>query len=541
MVQEGRGRYRSAASVACQDRSHARVFGTPVAAIHQVVLGAAFRFPENPGSDHMVVFVGLAGPVETSLVGPPQRINVSGVGRSGHNNEQDITMKKSLMLTLSLAISAVGAVSTHARDKDSAVQNVWVQVVPPGDGMLRAVTTDKKCPKVRLDRKNERMHVRAEPNEDFDVIVCELPIPRNVESIEVAGRSLKPVTWDPQRIAVVGDTGCRMKKGSAFDDGFQNCDDTNDWEFAKVAEQVAAWEPDLIIQLGDYIYREQPCPDGCNNCKDSPYNASGQRMETWNVEFFTPGRPMLEAAPVVLVRGDHEKCERAGQGYFRFLDAGANRACTDFSDPYALNFKEVQMIVMDTVQADDTSVSSAEIVTRYAADFETVANLAKGTSWLMSHRPIWAFRPAATDEDPEKDACENFVNDPTLELEKINLTTQQALHESSLTGLLPPQIDLVLVSHAHVGEVLSFSGPRTPQFVVGISGTKLLPAVPSEDLIGLEIDGDIVAESLLLSDHGFFGFERREGGDWTSTVISADGEKLARCDIVNRIADCSTN
>ena len=149
----------------------------------------------------------------------------------------------------------------------------------------------------------------------------------------------------------------------------------------------------------------------------------------------------VEAAPVVLVRGDHEKCERAGRGYFRFLDAGDNLACTDFSDPYALDFKDVQMIVMDTVQADDKSVSSAEIVDRYAADFEAVADLAKGTSWLMSHRPIWAFRPAATDKDPEKDKCENFVNDPTLDLERINLTTQQALHESSLTGLLPPQID----------------------------------------------------------------------------------------------------
>lgn len=442
---------------------------------------------------------------------------------------------------MSLAALFLSAAPVSAGDKDSAVQNVWVQVVPPGEGMLRAVTTDRKCPKARLDKKTERMLVRAEPNEDFDVLVCELPIPQHIESIEVAGRTLKPVPRDPQRIAVVGDTGCRMKAGDAFDDGFQNCGDVNDWEFGKVADQVAAWQPDLIIQLGDYIYREEPCPDGCGNCQNSPYNAPGQRMATWNIEFFKPGRPMLEAAPVVLVRGDHEECERAGQGFFRFLDAGENRACTDFSDPYALNFKDLQMIVMDTVQADDKSVSSKEIVARYAADFETVANLAAGNSWLMSHRPIWAFRPAATNEDPQKDTCKNFVDEPTLALDEINLTTQAALHDSSLSGLLPREIDLVLVSHAHVGEVLSFAGPRAPQIVVGISGTKLLPAVPSEDLINLEIDGDVVDDALLFSDHGFFGFESTDGKQWESTVISADGDELARCTIENRSADCDTD
>ena len=159
----------------------------------------------------------------------------------------------------------------------------------------------------------------------------------------------------------------------------------------------------------------------------------------------------------------------------------------------------------------------------------------------MSHRPIWAFRPAATDEDPQKDACENFINEPTLTLDEINLTTQEALRDSSLSGLLPPEIDLVLVSHAHVGEVLSFAGPRAPQIVVGISGTKLLPAVPSEDLVSLEIDGDVVEDALMLSDHGFFGFEPESGNRWQSTIIGADGDELARCTIGDRSADCDSD
>jgi len=36
------------------------------------------------------------------------------------------------------------------------------------------------------------------------------------------------------------------------------------------------------------------------------FNGPGMRMETWDVEFFDPVRPMFEAAPLVLIRGDHE-------------------------------------------------------------------------------------------------------------------------------------------------------------------------------------------------------------------------------------------
>ena len=38
-------------------------------------------------------------------------------------------------------------------------------------------------------------------------------------------------------------------------------------EFAKVAQRIAEWQPDLIIQLGDYIYQEQQCPAGCALCQ----------------------------------------------------------------------------------------------------------------------------------------------------------------------------------------------------------------------------------------------------------------------------------
>ncbi|MGI9264977.1 MAG: metallophosphoesterase, partial [Gammaproteobacteria bacterium] len=263
-----------------------------------------------------------------------------------------------------IALAVLVANEAGAADSESQVRNAWVQVLPPDRGVVRAITVGKRCPLVRFDNHLLRMHVRARPNSDFDVTTCELAIPKGTQRIVVAGRKLKPVSRNPQRIAIVGDTGCRMKAGNALDDGFQDCGNADDWEFAKVANRVAEWKPDLIIQLGDYIYREQECPADCGNCQGSPFNSPGMRMETWNTEFFDPGSPMLEAAPLVLVRGDHEKCERAGRGYFRFLEPSKRKSCTDFSAPYSLAFEDLQLVVMDTVQAEDTSLSPEVVVDR---------------------------------------------------------------------------------------------------------------------------------------------------------------------------------
>jgi hypothetical protein len=403
----------------------------------------------------------------------------------------------------------------------SDVQNVWVQVVPPDRGQVRAITTGSRCPLVRFDGHVVRMKVRARPNPDFDVLVCERMVPRHTRHIRVAGRDLKPVVRAPKRIAVIGDTGCRMKAGSALDDGFQNCNDPDDWEFSKVAQRVADWQPDVIIQLGDYIYREQECPDMCGNCQNSPWNSPGQRMDTWNVEFFEPGRPMLEAAPLVLVRGDHEKCERAGGGYFRFLDPFGLRACADFEDPYLLDFQGLRLVVMDTVQADDTEPLSPQVVIdRYADDFELAARIAPPGTWLMSHRPIWALRPKA-DGSTDTDECDNQTIPDQLALDKINMTVQEALTESRLHGRLPRSVDLVLTAHIHVGEVLSFTGRRPPQMVVG-----------------KEIDGETVTHATMLSVHGFFGFTPVGQRAWAVEVVDVEGEPVAECGLDDKVAIC---
>jgi hypothetical protein len=304
------------------------------------------------------------------------------------------------------------AVRTDASPASEAVRNVWVQVAPPGIGLVRALTAAAVCPEVRFDSGVVPMVERAAPDSDFPIRLCEATVPPGISEIEVAGKRLRPPPLRPRQVVVVGDTGCRLKAGEALDDGFQSCNDPDDWEFAKVAAQVAAWKPDLIIQVGDYLYREQACPAGNQGCAGSPFNSPGMRWQTWDADYFTPAAPMLEAAPIVFVRGDHEMCERAGSGFFRFLDPFPLRCCTDFSDPYVLNFEGLQLVVMDTVQAGDTTRSAAVVIERYRQDFERVKSLATGPTWLVSHRPLWGLQPIVADGS---------------QVEVLNVTVQQAL------------------------------------------------------------------------------------------------------------------
>ncbi len=409
-----------------------------------------------------------------------------------------------------------------------AVRNVWVEVGPPNAGIVRALTEGADCPVARFDGRTVSMNVRAAPNSDFDILVCEAEIPPGTHGIEVAGRRLRPVPEEPKRIVVIGDTGCRMKAGGALDDGFQACNDPDDWEFAKVAEQVASLKPDLIVYVGDYIYREQACDTNEQpGCAGSPFNSPGMRLETWMADFFDPATPMLEAAPNVFIRGDHEKCERAGQGYFRFLDPRPfDGGCTDFSDPYALYFQGLQLVIMDTVQAEDLEedLSTEVVLDRYAADFEAARELVGPNTWLASHRPIWGLRPAQE-------------NDGSLELQKVNASVQEALARSQLRGKLPAGVQLVLTSHIHVAEVLSFTGDRPPDIVVGTGGTKLLPAV-TEGLEGTLIDGEYVTHGTMLSRHGFFTFRPRGRNAWRANILGEIGQLLARCRLANKEAIC---
>jgi hypothetical protein len=75
------------------------------------------------------------------------------------------------------------------------------------------------------------------------------------------------------------------------DDGkFQDCDINSQWPFSILAERIAAAKPDLVIHVGDYLYRESPCPKNDKGCAGS---AHGDKWDTWKTDFFVPAAPLI--------------------------------------------------------------------------------------------------------------------------------------------------------------------------------------------------------------------------------------------------------
>jgi calcineurin-like phosphoesterase family protein len=234
------------------------------------------------------------------------------------------------MLALAFALVPHGAAA-----QPSKLEAAYVVLGAQG-AIARAVLSDTtQCPAITIDGTRQAMTVRAlpdtGPNAPFPVLVCELPLPPGAASANIENSPLPVPKTALKSIAAFGDTGCRLKAAKRtakdLDDDergkFQDCNTPSLWPFAQLAASVAAAKPDLVIHVGDYVYRESACPPHDQGCKGSPY---GDDWATWKADFFAPAAPALLAAPWIMVRGNHEICKRAGAGYFRLLDPAPAQA-----------------------------------------------------------------------------------------------------------------------------------------------------------------------------------------------------------------------
>jgi Calcineurin-like phosphoesterase len=363
-----------------------------------------------------------------------------------------------------------------------------------------------------LSTAQQPMNVRAMPDAAFPVLVCELPIPSGATSASIESSPLPLPKTTLKSIAVFGDTGCRLKakktssKAQAPDEDddsgkFQDCNNPSLWPFAQLAASVAAAKPDLVIHVGDYLYRESACPPRDQGCRDSPHRDD---WPTWQADFFAPAAPALRAAPWIVVRGNHEICKRAGAGYFRLLDPAPAQTpppCVDLIGQFTVTVAGQSFIVMDTSNAADACPCDTA---PYAAQFAAMRP-APG-AWLVTHRPTWGFRSHR---------------------QTVNATLQQAL--AAWNGKLPDGIALALAGHIHVAEALSFADGRPPQFVLGTGGTLLAGKIKS-DLAGEKIGGTTVSYGRADHRFGFATLEPAARG-WTATFRDTSSSKLFGCEI----------
>jgi len=175
-------------------------------------------------------------------------------------------MKKFALFLLCLLLP----VAAHAAD------SAWVQATASGFD-ARLVTSAATCPTLHTDKGDVAMTIRAPASADFP-LVCDAAIPAGAAQAKIGDAVLPLPVANPQRILVLGDTGCRIK-GSAL----QACNDPAKWPFPQLAEAAAKLKPDLTIHVGDYLYRESACPPGNQGCAGSPW---GDNWTTWQADFY---------------------------------------------------------------------------------------------------------------------------------------------------------------------------------------------------------------------------------------------------------------
>jgi hypothetical protein len=370
---------------------------------------------------------------------------------------------------------------------------------------------------------------------DFPVTVCEANLPRGVRAASVIGRALPLPKAEVRRILVIGDTGCRLK---AADHAYQACNDPAAYVFARLARTAAAWKPDLIVHVGDYEYRETPCPDGMAGCEGSPW---GYGWDAWNADFFTPGAPLLAAAPLVLARGNHEDCARAGQGWFRMLDPrplAAGRDCndpakdleTDDSAPYAVPLGGgAQIVVMDLSAAPNGALKSDDArLALYRADFQALTALAghAASTLMVTHKPILGF------------GAEAAIAGGKLFGGNGAILSAFAAEDPAL---LPKGVDVLLAGHIHLWEQVSFSSDHPSQFITGFSGTQedVVPLPEHMPADARPAPGAVPdAFSSWVAGFGYMTLERTGPRAWRALVRDVDGKVVNRCRIQGRHSSC---
>jgi len=378
----------------------------------------------------------------------------------------------------------------------AAILSAWLQYEADGQPHVRVVGTTS-CPAVVADERTLPMRTRAGTIEGFHDIVCDVAIPATTKRVRVGQRAIPAPVARPERIVVLGDTGCRIKWLD-----LQNCNNPVDWPFPVIARTIASIHPDLIVHVGDYLYRETACPPLNAGCAGSPF---GDIAQAWTADWFAPAEPMLASAPLVLARGNHEECKRSGPGWFRYLDGGLETACEEISQPYAVDFPDLRLVVFDSAGGNDQRIDDARVA-EYKRTFAAAGKLlerAPDDRWLITHRP-------------------HYLN----------------VNERSAMGSTIDRFSAVLSGHVHLFAGMNVEG-LPPLVINGEGGDNLDTTLAPILTLAL---GNLHSTDTPFTEPRFgFGLYSRTENGWLISLRNTTGYELARCVLTRSNVQCKTS
>ena len=458
----------------------------------------------------------------------------------------------------------------------------WVQL-GPGEGsvatiLARAVIDEASagCPSVRVDSTLVLpMRARFDANRLGGFVTatapgrlpdseggarattgwteCEAVVPpgHRTAMIDGAAAPLRLPVPQPRRILVIGDTGCRMARND-----YQNCHDSAAFPLRALAGLEAGFAPDLIIHVGDYFYRDVDCVtaggDAQTGCPSAASTSWGDRWDSWNLDFFYPATRLLETAPWVMVRGNHESCGRGARGWFALLDPRrfdpALVACRpgepaghggDFTPSYVVPAGALTLLVLDSSKANDRAVDPA-MAAAYSADLSAlIAALPAGAhAAIVTHKPAYGL--LAGHVDPVTGA----IDGGTLTLQSVY--AGRGGDGGVFRNGMPASVSLLLSGHIHQFEYVDFADHSrfAPQLIVGVSGDRLdhtanpdghdpVYASPADVRFGLhpavgETAHTIAAHAYSRAQFGFALMDRAPSG-YIVRAYDVNGTLVGRC------------
>ncbi|MES2072146.1 MAG: metallophosphoesterase [Pseudomonadota bacterium] len=444
------------------------------------------------------------------------------------------------LLTAGLAAYGCGGADSYdAAAADASVKFSWVELGANNQAVVRAITADNACPLMLVDGVKTPMSVRSAAGtalqrttasaatdskpSAFPVTSCELRLASTATEAVIGSRSLPIPKPSPQRVVILADTGCRLKKA---DNAWQSCTDGEAWPLATIAATAAAMKPDLVLHIGDYHYRENACPADIAGCQGSPW---GYGWDAWEADLFKPAAPLLAAAPWIMVRGNHEECARAGQGWFRFLDTqvyDSKRSCDDpandelgnYSDPYAVAVGgDTQVIVFDSAKAGKTALAATDVqFQKYQTQFQAVTGLAAKpnvNSIFTNHHPVLAFAPLAGSAPAPG-----------------NLALQSVMQAVTPTAYYPAGIKTALHGHVHDFQAINFTSSHPATFVSGNGGDNLDVNLPDPlPASAIPAPGTVIDKITHTSTFGFMVMDRQANGSWAYKAYTRKGALLTTC------------
>jgi hypothetical protein len=487
------------------------------------------------------------------------------------------------------------------------------------------------CPMIRINGVASAMTVRAPATTgvasrgdfygsarsvDFAVLTCEARLPATVTSASIDGRPLKVMssTDKVNRIIVMGDTGCRLKGPTAFvqaadgtvtgGDRLQDCSSEASWPYNKLSRVAASFNPDLILHNGDMHYREG-FPEGVEKSFGGAANAANGGSEqdnstikakfaaagildsitygwrAWEEDFFKPAGPLLAAAPWALTRGNHELCDRAAQGWFRFLDprnfpkagvayaktdepeydgtdgAAANfkyvrgssfsvaKNCSQYTDPVATVIGDLQLVLIDVGMMNDVPGLSSSMGStngdhvRVARQINAISNLpassdASKVTWFVGHKPLFAYAGSAAvaGNTPQPAAAR------TWQYQKAIAPGVESV--SFGNGVLPSNTQMTHAGHIHgfqmisqpaeanmpISVLMGTTGDNLEGLIEANSGVPYAPTVFGNNITGGRFPWfDQVINSVTVKAASWYTSVARNPQNFSSSAIAGAGKK----------------